>query len=231
MNLFYTVNVSEDTLTLRDEEHIHCIKALRHNVGDQISITDGKGSVYHSLIEKISKAETLCKVLNVTKTEPIMPVTSIAIAPTKNAARIEWLTEKAVEIGISEIVLFRSARSERKIFNTDRIKKIAIAAMKQSQQAWLPEIISFDSFEKMLNHTNIHSAKFIAHFDGPAMVLTDRLQIGESTVVLIGPEGDFTPDEVKNAIDAGYFPVSLGQNRLRTETAGLVALVMMRFHQ
>lgn len=229
MNLFYTDNVAEDALILRGEEHIHCTKALRHNVGDYISITDGKGSVFHSCIEKINKVETLCKVLNVTKTEPLRPAISIAIAPTKNAARIEWLTEKAVEIGISEIVLFRSVRSERKTFNAERIKKIAISAMKQSQQACLPELISLDSFEKMLQYTKKYSAKFIAYCDGPGTLLTDRLQSGKDTVVLIGPEGDFTPGEVKSATDAGYYPVSLGQNRLRTETAGLVALVMMRF--
>lgn len=229
MELFYTNNVEGNKLFLSGDDHIHCTKSLRHGPGDQISITDGQGNLYGAVIESVARNESVCNIISKMHTPHHFPALGIAITPTKNVARIEWFVEKAIEVGISEILLFRSSRTERKHINPERINKIAISAMKQSQQLWLPQISVFDDYSQMIRYATKYQDKFIAHCSGPTASLSELTIGSQSSLVLIGPEGDFTNDEINLALQSGYTSVSLGDTRLRTETAGLVALILLRF--
>ncbi len=228
MFLFYTNLVSENQLRLTEDEHQHCTKVLRKQVGDDIFITDGNGHIYSARISNITKAETVCNILN-TDTKPTPhPNIIIAISPTKNASRLEWFVEKAVEIGISEIIVFNAQRTEKKSFNQSRIHKIMVSAMKQSLNVHLPTLNYYESTKLLLAKTKDIDQKFIAHCDGPTLSLNASMNKSKDAIVLIGPEGDFTHQEIEMALENGFKAVTLGDSRLRTETAGLVALMMAK---
>lgn len=223
MALFYAPDI-EKTWELPDDEAAHCLRVLRLNVGDELDITDGKGIFYKTVISSINGKH--CHV------EPTVIAPSpkgwighlhLAIAPTKNIDRIEWLVEKAVEIGVDEITFLNCRFSERKVVKNERIERIVVSAMKQSLKAHktlVNEIVDFKTFVKR-SHCG---GKYIAHcYDGVKFPLKDALLYGEDSTILIGPEGDFSIEEVKLAVDSGFTPVTLGNSRLRTETAGLVA--------
>ncbi len=223
MHLFYAPDIVQ-TRELPEEEARHCIRVLRLNQGDSIEITDGKGNFYHSTITAISHKRCLVYI------DKVLPAPTqweghihIALAPTKNMERNEWFVEKATEIGINEISFLNCNFSERRTIKPERIEKIAVSAMKQSLKAWLPEINGMTGFTDFI--TGAYSGqKFIAHcYAGEKVPLQAAYQKGRDAVVLIGPEGDFSPEEVKQAIARGYIPVSLGRSRLRTETAALAA--------
>ncbi len=224
MQLFYAPQFSESQPFLPEEEARHALKVLRLKTGDSLHLTDGQGNLYQTSIVNDDPKKCLLKIL---KTEPGYGKRSysihIAVAPTKNADRTEWLVEKCVEIGVDEISFIACERSERKFFKLDRVEKIAVAAMKQSIKAYLPrlhEIVSLKDFLKKANN----ASKFIAHLaEGERKLLQQSAQPAEKYSVLIGPEGDFTAAEVQLARQNGYSPVSLGESRLRTETAGIVA--------
>lgn len=223
MHLFYT----PDILThpeLPSEEAQHCIRVLRLSQGDEITLTDGKGCFYKAEITAVSGKRCMVAITETITQERLWPChLHIAVAPTKNMDRNEWFAEKATEIGVDEFTFLNCRFSERKVIKTERIEKILVSAMKQSLKARLPklnEMLSFDTFIQQ----DFKGQKFIAHcYEGEKPLLKDMVRKGEDALVLIGPEGDFSREEVEKAIAKGFIPISLGKSRLRTETAALVA--------
>lgn len=225
MRLFYDENFTANDNILREEESYHCAKVLRLKEGNEIFITDGKGNLHKTSICYVDAKKTTVKVIKTYENYGKLPYDlHIAIAPTKNNDRTEWFVEKATEIGISEITPIICKNSERKIIKTDRLNKIAEAAMKQSYKAYHPQIneqIKFSDFIK-----NIKAEQtFVAHCedDGERKYLANEIKKGSSVCILIGPEGDFSTEEIDSAKKAGFIPVTLGDSRLRTETAAVVA--------
>jgi 16S rRNA (uracil1498-N3)-methyltransferase len=230
MFLFYSDDILADNIILSNEEHQHCTKVLRKKIGDHISITDGKGNIFHAEITNILKQNTKCKIESTTYIEPPKSRIAIAIAPTKNANRIEWFAEKAVEIGISDLYFIQTHRTEKKEINMQRIEKIILSAMKQSMNIHLPHIKYFKSLKDFSQEVLInYDQKFIAHCDGPTAELKKIIIKDKSALLMIGPEGDFTSEEVMSMENFGFQSVSLGSSRLRTETAGLVGLMIMKY--
>ena len=222
MALFYVPDIA-DGWELSEEEAAHAIRVLRLSVGSKLEITDGCGNLY--VTEVASIAGKHCYV------QPVEPVAKpknwngafhLAIAPTKNMDRIEWLAEKATEVGIDSMTFLNCRFSERKVVKTDRVERIVVSAMKQSLKYCKPVVGEMIDFKKFVSAER-PGAKFIAHcYDSERVLLKEVLPLGEDVTLLVGPEGDFSPEEVEMAIKAGYRPVSLGSSRLRTETAGLV---------
>ncbi len=223
MALFYAPEI-EKTWELPEEEAAHCLRVLRLGEGDELEVTDGKGKIFR--VKIVSTAGKRCKV-ETTETRSIEKGwkgnLTIAIAPTKNMERMEWLAEKATEIGWDKVTFLNCRFSERKVIKTDRIERIVVSAMKQSLKFHKPVVEEITDFKKFINAE--HSGKkFIAHcYDEEKHPLSESLVPGEDATILIGPEGDFSKEEVESAIKAGFIPVTLGNSRLRTETAGLVA--------
>lgn len=211
-----------DTLCLPEEESNHCVRVLRKKEGDELLITDGKGVFYHSTI--VDSNPKQCRVC-IDKIEQVMKSwdfnLSIAFAPTKNMDRIEWFVEKATEIGIDSFHPILTQNSERKILKSDRLTKVISSACKQSQKAFYPELDELSVFKEFLTG-DFKGQKFIAHcHHSVRYLLPDIYKKGESVLILIGPEGDFTEDEVELAVQYGFVPISLSPERLRTETAAL----------
>ena len=192
--------------------------------GDHVSILNGKGAMYEAVIHAPDPKSCILSILNEVKSGNNRRYRlTIAIAPTKNMDRFEWFAEKSAEIGIDFIIPLICQHSERKVLKTDRIEKILISAMKQSGQLFLPQISVPRSFREIVNQP-FAGDKMIAHCEsGTKNELKNSITPGNNVMILIGPEGDFSPDEIKIAIENGFIPVSLGESRLRTETAGLVA--------
>ncbi len=224
MQLFYTPDLQGNMHRLNEEESRHCIKVLRMQVGQTVYLSNGNGTLC-----KAELADTNPKGCMLQVVETFIDYNKrnywlhIAIAPTKNIDRFEWFLEKATEIGVDEITPLICARSERKTVNADRLERVVVAAMKQSIKAFKPIIhpqISYDLFVKSQSHI---SKKYISHCqEGYKQNLKELLAPNSESLVLIGPEGDFTPEEAGLAAAAGFVPVSLGQERLRTETAGVM---------
>lgn len=225
MNLFYTPNITPATSFVLDEtESKHAIKVLRLNAGDPIHLVDGKGNFYRAEIIDTHPKKCEVKILEQKTTPTIQPEIHIAIAPTKNTDRMEWFVEKTTEIGVTEITPIICAHSERKVLKLDRIHKRAIAAMKQSLKAHLPKLNEPTPFKEWICSVDFKGEKLIAHcYEQDQLLLKDIHQKGKNCLILIGPEGDFSAEELKMALKNGFIPVSLGKSRLRTETAGIVA--------
>ncbi len=223
MNLFFQPDFLE-TNSLSNEEAYHAVKVLRLRAGEKVKVTDGKGSFFEGIIETADSK--LCNITQIEQqTIEARPYRiEIALAPTKNLDRIEWLVEKAIEIGIDRISFFYTQRSERRVMKLDRIQKIAVAAMKQSLQPYLAIIEDVGDYKKYVPNVNTNQ-KLIAHLpeNHTAKKLIEVASPNDSYTVFIGPEGDFTNEELKLALDNGFEIVTLGQTRLRTETAALVA--------
>ncbi|NQY10170.1 MAG: 16S rRNA (uracil(1498)-N(3))-methyltransferase [Flavobacteriales bacterium] len=225
MHIFYTPTLSANATTHvldKDESH-HCIKVLRLGQGDVIKTIDGKGAFYTAKIigahAKNCEIQITESIQNYGKRDYHL---HIAIAPTKNMSRIEWFVEKATECGIDEISFIQCNHSERNHFNTKRLHKILLSAVKQSQQAYLPKINEIVPAEQFLR-TERKGQRFIAScLYMKDLKLSKKYKNGDVTI-LIGPEGDFSPEELKIASDQGYEAISLGKTRLRTETAAIVA--------
>lgn len=223
MALFYVPDIAE-RWELSEEEAAHALRVLRSNIGDELDITDGKGNLYKSVISSIAGKH--CYV----EAKEVLPMPKgwsgdihIAVAPTKNMDRIEWLAEKATEIGLDAITFLNCRFSERKVVKCDRVERIVVSAMKQSLKYNKPVVGEMTDFKKFISQER-PGEKYIAHcYDGEKNLLKDIHPAGCDATILIGPEGDFSPEEVKMAMEAGYKPVSLGNSRLRTETAALAA--------
>ncbi len=224
MHVFYTPDILLST-EMPEEESLHCVKVLRLPEGEEVRLTDGKGFFYRARIVRAHPKRCAVEILEtLAESEKRAYSIHIAVAPTKNMDRIEWFAEKVTEIGIDEISLIRCRYSERKDVKSERIQKILVSAMKQSLKATLPKLNSLVSFSELVK-TPFQGQKFIAHcYEGQERVLfTSLYQKGQNALVLIGPEGDFSEEEVELALQNGFQPVSLGNSRLRTETAALVA--------
>lgn len=226
MNLFYSPGLTDHTeFTLSSEESHHAVRVLRMGLGDEIVLVNGEGGWYTARI--LSADPKACQVEITDRQQGLGKPNynlHVAMAPTKQIDRFEWFIEKATEIGISEITPLLSDRSERKDVKTDRLMRIVIAAMKQSLKAFHPIIHPQTSFKNLLAQ-NRPGALLIAHCqEGEKLWLDESIFSPESITILIGPEGDFSPDEIQLAVQNKYQPVTLGVSRLRTETAGLVAV-------
>lgn len=211
---------------LPESESMHCSRVLRMKNGDEIFVTDGKGSRYRCLILNSHTSHTSLSVISQEKLEAEKNYyLTLAVAPTKNADRMEWMVEKAVEIGVDKIVLLKCERSERKYQKTERLKKIMIAAMKQSLSLFLPEITELTDYKDFICSCSKDSQKFFGYCskDFPLKDFTKECKAGGEVIVMIGPEGDFTFEEVDKAIKYNFIPVTFGNKRLRTETAGVYA--------
>lgn len=224
MQLFYVPNISGTEVVLDETESKHAIRVLRLSKGDNIRIIDGKGGFYLAEIADANPKKCLLRIFDTTKEFGKRNFhLHIAIAPTKNNERLEWFLEKATEIGISEITPLITERSERKTVNQERLEKILVSAMKQSVKAYLPRLNYSQKFMEMVKNPFI-GKKFIAYVEEKQPVhLKNLVERGENVLVLIGPEGDFSADEVQLALQNDFQLVSLGESRLRTETAGVVA--------
>ena len=223
MYLFYCPDI-ETKQTLSEEESGHCVRVLRYSAGDEILITDGKGTTYTARITNPHPKHCDFEIISREKQERHHAFhLHIAIAPTKNIERLEWCVEKCTEIGVDEITPLLCRFSERKQLRLDRLEKIILSAAKQSLTPYLPklnELTPYDEFVKSAKEEQ----RFIAHcYKDEKRELKHELQRGKSVLVLIGPEGDFSEQEVQDALALGFVPVSLGNSRLRTETAGIVA--------
>lgn len=227
MHVFYTPDI--DTCPeLPEEEAGHCLRVLRLGVGDEVMLTDGKGFFYKAVISAATGKRCQVKVVEKIEQEKFWKGhLHLAMAPTKNMDRIEWFAEKATEIGFDELSFLNCRFSERKVIKTERIVKIVVSAMKQSLKARKPIVNEMTDFAKFMQR-DFQGQKFIAHcYEGEKPLLKEVLKPGEDALVLIGPEGDFSPEEVQKAEALGFQPISLGKSRLRTETAALVAVHMM----
>ena len=221
---FHAPDIAE-TLTLPESDSGHCVRVLRMHPGDSIEVVDGAGMLYRCILRDANPRRAT---VDITETVALPKVwrgsITIAIAPTKHNDRMEWLVEKLVEIGVDRIVPLRCRHSERKDINTERLAKIAVSAMKQSLKAVLPQIDAMTPYRDFINSCTSQQ-RFIAYCDPsiPRRQLACELMPDTDVTVLIGPEGDFSPEEIHLALDNGWIPVTLGDNRLRTETAALVA--------
>ena len=226
MNLFYVENIENGMAILPDDEARHCVQSLRKKAGDTIHFVDGKGGFYTGEIVEANRKRCTVRITQQQQNyEPSQVHLHIGIAPTKNINRLEWFLEKATEIGISEITPILCQRSERKTVRTDRLQKIMLTAMKQSLKAYLPKLNELTNFKDFIRTQNsVKSRTFIAHCsEGEKPHLKDIYKAKQNTLILIGPEGDFSPEEVALALQHQYEAISLGKSRLRTETAGLAA--------
>ena len=204
------------------------MRVLRMKEGDALRIADGKGTFYNAVISAAQGKRCMVHIESEERQEPLWNGhLHIAMAPTKLMDRNEWFVEKAVEIGVDEITFIRTEHSERDVIKMERIEKIAVSAMKQSQKATLPVLNGMTGFRSFVER-GFDGDRFIAHCEpGSKVLLQDAVVPGHDTLVLIGPEGDFSPSEIEMALKAGFKPISLGPSRLRTETAALVAVHIM----
>ncbi|MCK9219376.1 MAG: 16S rRNA (uracil(1498)-N(3))-methyltransferase [Bacteroidales bacterium] len=224
MQLFYASLIHENSCILSEEESWHCIKVLRSKVGDTIHLTDGKGSLYEGRLVNIQSKGCIIEIFNTTHPNCIKSwKIHIAMAPPKNADRFEWFLEKATEIGIDEITPIKCDHSERESVNMRRLEKVLITAMKQSLRTVLPTLNEPEKFRTFISHS-FEGQKFIGYCNTENDIeLHEVYQPGRPALIMIGPEGDFSPDEIALAKENGYTAVHLGKSRLRTETAGIVA--------
>ena len=224
MILFYTPDITtEKRYTLSESESEHAIRVLRLKEGDTLTLVDGKGSFFEASILDGNPKKCEVEITNINKEYHSKPILHIAIAPTKNNDRTEWFIEKCTEIGITEITPILCKHSERKKIKQERFEKTAVSAMKQSLKASLPLVNELIDFKDIVN-LSFKGKKYIAHcYQENQKHFKNLYQKGENSLILIGPEGDFSKEEVGLAINNGFEPITFGQSRLRTETAGVVA--------
>jgi 16S rRNA (uracil1498-N3)-methyltransferase len=225
---FYEQYISglQTHFTMSEETSRHCIQVLRMKTGAGLQLTDGLGNLYKASLLSEDKKKSVVLIEEHHIVPPPPQKTSIAISLLKNASRFEWFLEKATEIGVTEIQPLISQRTEHTRFRTDRMNGILIAAMLQSQQVWLPILHEPMVFADCVKQS-VWSQKLVAHCEEDAKQLIKNLDPSPETQILIGPEGDFTPEEIQLALDYQYLPVSLGDTRLRAETAGVVAAALL----
>lgn len=230
---FYTeeYNAAQPLIGLTEEESKHVITVLRMKMGEQMHLTDGKGNLITAEIVDEHKKKCVVKVLSSVNRQPSSKKISIAISLLKNSNRFEWFLEKATEIGVSEIIPLLCTRTERQKFRSNRMENILVSAMLQSQQCWLPKLMEPIPFENFIRETGASDdmQKFIAHCDeGNKQTISQLLNTQlRNSLMLIGPEGDFTKEEITLALENKFIPVTLGETRLRTETAGVKAAVLL----
>lgn len=232
MHLFYTphIETNPEAYLLSEEESKHCIRVLRLQAGDEVILIDGKGGWYTGEIIDPHPKRTSVKILSIQHNfNQRNHYLHIAIAPTKNIERMEWFLEKATEMGIDEITPILCAHSERKDLKTERLSKRITAAMKQSLKAYHPQLNEMTPFNDFIQRADL-GQKFMAHcMDNEKIELSSVINRRATSTILIGPEGDFSPKELEKAIQNDFIPISLGEARLRTETAALAACFEVNF--
>lgn len=230
MHLFYTPNIHSSIYSFDKEESAHCVRVLRLKPGNEIHLTDGKGNLYVAKILNADIKECSVEIVNcISEFGKRDFKLHIAIAPTKNIDRFEWFLEKATEIGIDTITPLICEHSERQITKTERLNKIITAAVKQSLKAYHPVLEEAIKFNNFIKKHNTYS-KYIAHCEKTDKIALQSIyKKNENALILIGPEGDFSTSEIEAAIENNYKAISLGNSRLRTETAGIVACHSINF--
>jgi 16S rRNA (uracil1498-N3)-methyltransferase len=232
MQLFFTQNIHNNIAILEEDEARHAIQVLRKRVGDTVSLTDGLGNWYEGDIIELNKKNCVVGIKTIRETYNKRAFyLHIAIAPTKNIDRFEWFLEKATEIGIDEITPLICQRSERTIIKPERLRGVIASAMKQSLKAYLPKLNESIDFQHFIKQDfSFYKKKSIAYCnDDTTPPLSIGYEKGSSSVILIGPEGDFSELEVQTAFEQNFGGVGLGKSRLRTETAGIVACHTLNF--
>jgi 16S rRNA (uracil1498-N3)-methyltransferase len=230
MQLFYGTDIDGNVVTLSEQESAHCVRVLRMNRGDAIQVTDGNGHLFSGTIQLAHDKRTTVEITETTRQPQSSYHLHLYVALTKHADRLEWMLEKCVEMGLASFTPLITHRTERKNIRVDRLEMIALSAMKQSLKAWLPVVHPAakvaDAFKQAGSGT-----KLIAHCanDEQKIVLSE-IKADKEVHIFIGPEGDFTLDEVSSAMEQGFQQVSLGPSRLRTETAGLTACSWMYWY-
>ncbi len=231
MHRFYCPDIAE-TLTLGEEDSKHCVKVLRMGEGDTIEVVDGNGMLYTCRITMAHPKRCAIEVVERAEQPPHWGCRIVlGVAPTKNMDRMEWLVEKCVEMGVDRIIPLRCHNSERTVLKTERLRKIMVSAMKQSLKATLPQLDELTPVERVMAEP-FDGTRCIAYCDEQLpreerKTLVGTYRPGGDVMVLIGPEGDFSPEEVQVARTAGFVPVTLGESRLRTETAGMMAVAFV----
>lgn len=224
MIIFYAPDI-QSINELPEDESAHAIRVLRHQEGDMINVVDGQGNWYHCRITVAHPKHCAVEIITSEQASHWPYQVEMVVAPTKNLDRIEWFVEKATEMGLDRFIPIKCRFSERKELKADRLRKIAISAMKQSLKAQLPEIEEMTDIRRVLEDS-FEGQKFIAHCidSEPRKLLSHLVKPGTPVRILIGPEGDFSQEEISLAIKNNYIPISLGDQRLRTETAALVSV-------
>ncbi|MER3464292.1 MAG: rRNA methyltransferase [Chitinophagaceae bacterium] len=223
---FFVADLNNQTIVLDEDTSKHVIQVLRKKIGDKILLTNGKGiKTIAEITDDHRKHASVTIVSTSTEAERKRKI-GIAISLVKNTSRFEWFLEKATEIGVTEIIPLICERTEKEKFRFDRMQQILISAMLQSQQACLPHLHEPTEFDQVI-HTNQFDQKFIAHCNEEEKKAFSEVDHQQSSIILIGPEGDFTKEEITFAIQNDFIPVTLGKTRLRTETAGMVAATLL----
>jgi 16S rRNA (uracil1498-N3)-methyltransferase len=231
LSYFFVEALNNDRIQLDEDTSKHMIGVLRMQKGEDVLLTDGKGHKATAHIVDDNRKRCVVQVSSVENEAESLPKVSIAISIVKNASRFEWFLEKATEIGVNEIIPLLCERTEKEKFRYDRMKGILVSAMLQSQQAWLPVLHEPQHFTQVVKNA-AQAHRFIAHcLPEKKLQLTEAISpliTDHSSLILIGPEGDFTPNEIALALENKFVPVALGNTRLRTETAGIVAATLLK---
>lgn len=227
MQLYFHPDLSAEILELSEEESAH-LRVLRVNTGDELRLTDGNGTLAEAEVVTVNKKTFTVRVKNSSNQPKPQPELHLAISLLKNNERIEWLLEKAVEMGVSAFYPFVAHRSERKNVNEERLRKVALSAAKQSQRVHFPTVAPVQTFDKLIKQ-NVTGGKFICHCNEETKSIHSLVKKGDNAFVLIGAEGDFSPAEIEAALAQNFQPMSLGNARLRSETAGLYATSAFKF--
>lgn len=227
MRFFYVADIASPVIVLDEDTSKHITGVLRMKVGEDLVLTDGQGTKATAIIEDDHRKRCTVRIKDRHFEDEVQPHITVAISLVKNSARFEWFLEKATEVGVSEIIPLLCDRTEKDKFRTDRLQNIIVSALLQSQQSRMPVLHEPTAFNDVIATASAED-KFIAH-----CLEWDKQQLGavaanRSSIILIGPEGDFTPAEVEAAFTQGFRPVALGNTRLRTETAGMVAATLLR---
>jgi 16S rRNA (uracil1498-N3)-methyltransferase len=230
MKVFYSSNINEDSdlIVLDEVESFHAIKVLRLQNGDEISLLNGKGYKFSGIIQKADLKGCTVNIISSNFQKKVLPDVSICMAVIKKRERVEWFVEKAVELGVNELVFFPSFHSEKEKLDLNRINKIVISALKQSGNCWIPNIELAKSFEKVVSR-EFNGQNLIAYCpSGNERFICTHYVIGQPARILIGPEGDFSPEEILLALRHDFREISLGPLILRAETAALTALTIVK---
>lgn len=231
MHAFFCPDLETGLVNLPEEEAHHATQVLRLSVGQRIALLNGRGTRAEAELVDVSRKRCVAMVLESVQLPPERSARiHLAVSHTKQADRFEWLIEKAVEVGVDRITPLATARTERSRARVDRMERVAISAMKQSQRAWLPQIDELTPLEHLLLEP-LPPQRFFGLLAPDSLPLADLYSPGTDTLVMIGPEGDFTPGEVEQMRASGAMPMTLGRARLRTETAALAACTWMSLQQ
>lgn len=233
MEIFYSCDIEGNLVKLDAEQSGHCVKVLRHREGDEVDIIDGKGTLMHCTLLDASPKCAVARMESEEKNFGSHPYRlTLAVCPTKNSDRYEWMAEKVTEIGVDIIAPVIGDRSERKVFKPERVRRIVLSAAKQSLKGAVPEIAEACTVSEFIDAAPKDALKLIAYcFEGEKVSIRQALEKSQNdnVVILIGPEGDFSPKEVAKAVAAGFRQIHLGSSRLRTETAAVTAAEAVYF--